>query len=70
MGLPVTALRSNTWKVEAMMADVGLGGRTVDPGADSPWPRAPYDAEERRLIEAYKSQVRAAMTAMFSAMLS
>ena len=68
--MPFHALPSNTWKIEAMLADAGLDpARMLGPEAGLPAP-LPYAASERAAIDRYIARARSEAAAMVERILS
>ncbi|MFN4158145.1 MAG: polysaccharide pyruvyl transferase family protein [Gemmobacter sp.] len=66
--LPMLAVRSNTWKIEAMFDDIGLAPNRVlpdDADANSPPVIPPWTPAEAQAVEAYLEQARR-MTAIIA----
>lgn len=68
VGVPVSVLRSNTWKCEAMLNDLGIdGSRLLDSGRIKK-PKD-YSVEELRLIKSYVTSARQSIDELFDAIL-
>lgn len=66
MGVPVSVMRSNTGKSEALISDAGLNPKRIITGSQPP-EMQPYSDAEKASMAAFLSATRAAQTKMFNA---
>ena len=67
-GIPVAVCRSNTWKCEAMLRDIGLADERLWERGRRVLPQ-PYSTHEQHALSAYRDEARRMIPAVFAEML-